>query len=91
MLSPPVDLASVSTTNDLVIQIAFASRSLRRFVSALRLLRQSNANALIKIMAATDTEIAMPLLAAGERVVVWGAGIVTKVGAAVVLGLGDGD
>lgn len=90
MLALPVDLASASTVNDLVTQIAFASRSLRRFFSALRFLRQRKARAPRRIIATSEVEIAMPLLAAAESVV-WGAGVLMNVGAIVTLGEGDGD
>jgi hypothetical protein len=65
----PLDLASVSIVNVLVTQMAFASKSFRRFVSALRFLRQRNARTLMKMMNIREVEIAMPLLAAVERVV----------------------
>jgi hypothetical protein len=89
---PPLllDLTSVSTVNDFVTQIAFASKSFRRLVSAVRFLRQRNDRTQMRIVAVTEVGIVMLLLAAMEPVV-WGGGIMMNVGATVMLGEGDGD
>jgi hypothetical protein len=89
---PPLslDLASVSTVNDFVTHIAFASKSFRRFVSTVRFLRQRDTRTLTRIMAIMEVEITMPLLVAVESVV-WGGGIMMNVGTTAMLAEGDGD
>jgi hypothetical protein len=90
VLPPPVDLASASTVNDLATQIAFDSRSLQRFFSELRFLRQRKARTLMRIMVISEMEIATPLLAAVERLGC-GVGVLMNMGAIGMLGEGEGD
>jgi len=87
----PLDLPSVWTVNVLVTQMAFASTSFWRFVSALRFFRQTKARMLVamRVMAMRDVETAMLLFAPTERVL-RGGGVVKSVETAGLLGEGDG-
>jgi hypothetical protein len=87
----PLDLPSVWTVNVLVTQMAFASTSFWRFVSALRFFRQSKAKTLMamRLMAMRDVETAMPLFTPVERML-WGGGVIKTVGTVELLVEGDG-